>query len=142
MKKIIFDVLVCLLILLFFYTGFSKYADLEFYVSSIHRQHFPPWLTQMVIWGLPPAEIITGSLLIADKTRKTGLWISVILLTVFTFYIIGILLHVFSRTPCPCGGIIRTFRWPQHLVFNIIYLAINLWAIAISGIKYRPAIKS
>ena len=62
------------------------------------------------------------------------------MLLLFTGYIAAIIGHVSSHTPCPCGGAIATMTWPQHLCFNLLFLAINMAAIYL--IKKKAGLNS
>jgi hypothetical protein len=57
-------------------------------------------------------------LLFIPKLRYRGLWVSALVMTIFTLYIIYIL--GFSREiPCGCGGILATMGWKEHLAITI-----------------------
>ncbi|WP_407637169.1 MauE/DoxX family redox-associated membrane protein [Daejeonella oryzae] len=58
-----------------------------------------------------------------------GLNFSLFLLIQFTIYIILIMLNVFGRIPCSCGGILEEMSWGQHLVFNLFFLLLTIIAI-------------
>jgi hypothetical protein len=144
--KIIQEIIVLLIILLLIYTGLSKYADWDQFKRGIHKQHFPGWLEPATIWTLPPAEILTALLLMWQKTRIHGLIVSAGLLLLFTGYVAGIYFQVIPGQPCPCGGIIRTFGWGRHLLFNLAFLLLNgtalfMYHIEQKGNKFRPEVR-
>jgi len=57
------------------------------------------------------------------------LYASLILMMAFTIYTVTVLLHAFRYVPCSCGGVIKKLTWPQHLVFNLFFVAISLLGI-------------
>jgi len=138
MKKIdAINYLIAVLVLLLMYTGATKWADFEQFERSIHLQHFPLWLERLLIYSLPGSEMIAALLMVFDRTRIAGLWLSLSLLTAFTIYVAAAVLHILERTPCPCGGALATLTWPQHLLFNLSFLAANVTAILLA---YRTGI--
>lgn len=129
-KGNIVGVISALLVLLFVYTAFSKLFDLTTFRGNMFNQRLPHWLATMIIWGIPPAEIGIVCCLIFRRTHRTGLYLSLSLLSIYTLYIAAILLHFFRRTPCPCGGIFRNMSWQQHFWFNVVVLILTIFALA------------
>ena len=95
------------LILLFVYTGCSKLFDLESFTHTLYNQPIPRPLVPLLVLILPALEIATAACLLFDRTRLIGLYSGLALLTVFTLYIGAILVHLFTKVPCSCGGIFR-----------------------------------
>jgi putative oxidoreductase len=110
---------------LFSYVAFSKWLDMHAFKNAMHNQVFPDWFATVLVWTLPPMEVITVVLLAMKKTRATGFIFSLTQMILFTTYIIAILLHVFPRVPCGCGGVIQKFTWGQHLIFNLFFITIS-----------------
>lgn len=138
-RKIILETICSLLILLFVYTASSKLVDLHKTYHEMDNQPFPNWMTPFLVWGISLAELCTAGLLIFEKTKKSGLWASLILMSVFTGYIVAILLHAFNRVPCSCGGVIKQLGWMNHLYFNLFFITIS--GIALILLQKRPKIK-
>jgi putative oxidoreductase len=136
-KNTIQEIIVALLVLLLVYTGVSKYAGWEQFQRGIHKQHFPKWLELLTVWTLPPAELVTALLLMVVRTRIYGLVLSQTLLLIFTAYVAGVYWNIIPGQPCPCGGIIRTFDWGQHLLFNLFFLLLNSIALVTAFRKNR-----
>jgi uncharacterized membrane protein YphA (DoxX/SURF4 family) len=128
-RKIIIEIISSLLIVLFLYTGLSKWLDFKRFIGDINNQPFPNQLTPFIVWALPVTEVLVALALVAEKTRVAALWVSFGLMVLFTIYTILILLHVFHRVPCSCGGVIRGLSWTQHLFFNLFFTGISLTAI-------------
>jgi hypothetical protein len=53
----------------------------------------------------------------------------------FTAYSGAILLNMFAYVPCSCGGVIRKLTWPQHLAFNLFFVAISAIGIILQHRK-------
>ena len=98
-KELLTDIIVTLIIMMFLYASFSKYFDFASFRRAMHNQPFPYWLNTLLIIIIPPVEIIISFLLFREKTRKKGLWATVILMSLFTFYIGAILLNFFLLRP-------------------------------------------
>ena len=72
--------------------------------------------------------------MVINTTRLIGLYLSVTLLTLFSGYVLIVLLGAFGRIPCACGGVIELLGWKGHLVFNLFFLLINIQAIRLHKI--------
>ena len=68
--------------------------------------------------------------------RLKGLYLSGILMTVFTIYVIAIL-FIDSQLSCSCGGIIEELSPKQHLLFNSTCVVLCLIAIIVAR-KHQP----
>ncbi len=130
-RNILLAGIATLLVMLFLYASFSKYFDFAGFQRAMYRQPFPHGLSALLIVLLPPLEIAVSILLMMEKTRKKGLWGAALLMLLFTAYIAAILLHVFPKIPCSCGGVISRLNWQQHLVFNIFFLGLAITGLII-----------
>jgi len=128
MKKWIPDIICGLLILLFTYAAISKLTD---------RPHFQAVLAQMLLmkhvagfisFALPVTELTVCALLFMPGTRLLGLYVSFGLLVSFTVYIAYMIVFA-TKLPCNCGGVLEQMSWGQHLVFNLIFIALSATAI-------------
>jgi putative oxidoreductase len=133
-KKIITEIIVILLVLLFLYTGLSKFLDFKGFTHDLNNQPFPNALTPVLRWLIPFVEIAIVMALIFEKTRMIGLYASLVLMSLFTVYTALVLFHVFEYVPCSCGGVIKHLTWPQHLLFNLFFLIITSMAIRLQSI--------
>lgn len=122
-----------LLILLYVYAACSKLADIAAFRGSLYNQAFPHELAGFLLYALPAAELGTVALLLFPLTERYGLLLSLFLLLAFTGYIALVLLHFFPRVPCSCGGILSHMGWKTHLVFNCLFLGINIAALRQKG---------
>jgi putative oxidoreductase len=125
------EIMAALLILLFVYAACSKLFDHAKFSEDMHNQPFPRWLASAIVWGVPAAELLIAAALLFERSRRRAFLASLILLTLFTLYIAAILLHLFPRVPCSCGGLIRRLSWGQHLWFNLFFMGLSGAGIAL-----------
>lgn len=134
-----------LLIFLFAYTAVSKlnlfsytapfsWDNFKFIdISSFEEAMFKspvlrPYVHELA-WMIPAIEIVACILLLFNKTKTAGYYLSLLLLTVFTAYIMYILSMYDHNLPCVCGGVISLMSWKQHLIFNYFFIVITIRAI-------------
>jgi len=129
MKNLIYKTGISLLIILWIYAAGSKLLEYNSFKHQLSMQHFPFKIEETLVWLLPSFEILTAILLISTSTIRYGLIASTLLLTIFTIYITLIITGIYDNAPCSCGGVLSMLSWKSHLVFNISFLAINVWAI-------------
>lgn len=128
--KITITVISCsLLVLLFSYTAVSKFIDMDGFANDLHNQPFPKWLSSILIYLLPVMELAIAGMLIFEKSRIIGLWVSMILMSLFTVYTFLVLSKVFYKVPCSCGGVIRNLTWGEHMMFNLFFVFVSIAAI-------------
>lgn len=133
--RIPFNIALFLLILLWVYAAASKLIDYPRFERQMHRQTLLPFLKAFLILFLPWSEFVLAGLLSFDKTRMAGLTGSLILLSIFTVYIILALTKALSHYPCSCGGILEHMGWTAHLFFNLFFLGLTLIMIYTSKRK-------
>lgn len=132
MKQTITDIICGLLILLFVYAAMNKLFAYEEFRMQLSRS---PWLTPyavVIAWLVPAVELIISGLLTVSALRVYGLYASWMLLLFFTLYIAG-MLWTQAHLPCSCGGVISRLSWPQHLVFNLFFMALCSWGILLES---------
>ncbi|MGK7391834.1 MAG: MauE/DoxX family redox-associated membrane protein [Candidatus Cyclobacteriaceae bacterium M2_1C_046] len=118
-----------ILILVFAYTGISKFLDMETFRSQMLSQPIPAFIKIPLSWILPALEIFVAIFLISVRTRFKGYFFATALMTVFTGYTALMTLDAFSHTPCSCGGIISTLSWEQHLFLNAVLLLSAIYGL-------------
>ncbi len=123
-KNIIANTCSLILAFVFIYTAVSKVYDWEGTWGSLYNQVFPIWFADILFFALPVLEIGIAGILVSNKWEKMGLWLSGILMVLFTGYVGLIYIGFFDRVPCSCGGVISSLSWGQHLIFNIFLLGI------------------
>jgi putative oxidoreductase len=132
-KKTFLYGIITLLTMMFIYASFSKLFDFAEFQRAMYHQPFPHWMSSILIWILPALEIAISILLIKEKTQRVGLITSLCIITLFTLYIGAILIHLFPKVPCSCGGLIRLLTWPRHLIFNLFFLSITIIGLIIQS---------
>lgn len=113
-------------ILLFIYASVSKILDFENFQIQIGQSPVLSAYAGIVSYGIIATELLVSILLCFPKSRLTGIYISLGLMTGFTVYIY-IILNYSEFIPCSCGGILEKLGWKEHLIFNTgcILLAIT-----------------
>lgn len=135
-RQVILELISALLILLFLYASLSKFLDFKQYIGDMHNQPLPNTVASILIWGIPPLEVLISLLLVFEVTRLAGFYTSLVLMSLFTVYTVFILLHFFKYVPCSCGGIIRKLSWGEHLGFNLFFVALSLTGIILQRNKF------
>lgn len=115
-------------ILLFSYAGASKLFDFHNFQIQLGQSPLLSAFADWVAVTVPLVEFVIVLLLLSNKSRLLGLYGSFALMTMFTAYIV-IILNFSSFTPCSCGGILEEMTWTQHLIFNIVFVALSGIAI-------------
>ncbi|MBD1395145.1 MauE/DoxX family redox-associated membrane protein [Mucilaginibacter glaciei] len=119
------EIIIVIIAILWLYAAVSKLIDFSHFKDAMKKQPFGEGLQTILIYGLPPVEILTGMLLLTEKGKLTGLYISAILFTAFTIYILLIILKFFGHVPCSCGGLIEQMGWTFHFWFNVFCLTLT-----------------
>lgn len=127
-SKLIIEIVSSLLILLFVYTGINKFLAIDSLKFVLKEYPLIGSVPDLIAWGLPITELFVAILLFIPRTRLTGLYSSLILLTGFTLYL-GYMLLFTSKLPCTCGGMLQKLTWPQHFIFNIFFILLTATGI-------------
>lgn len=127
MKKSIWLELCCaLIILLFAYVSISKFINYPTFFNAMKTQPFPNWMGKIIAITLPATELIIAILLFFDRTRRSALWTSTILMSAFTIYAGLFAFKIIEKKPCICGGIMERLTWEDHFYINLFFTAICL----------------
>ncbi len=120
---------ICLICLaLFAISAYAKIADHERFVNGLSKVAFIGQYASLIAWSVPIAEIIVSLLLIYPGTHKWGLYSFTGLMAVFTLYIGSMLLWA-ERLHCYCNLIIEKLSFGQHLVFNLAFICLAIFAL-------------
>ncbi len=114
-----------LLIFLYSYTAISKLHNYEDFNRTIHESPLIHQGADTISWLLPVTELIVVLLLFFERKRKAGLYASLLMLTVFTFYLLYMVLFV-ADLPCSCGGVLSKMSWQQHVWFNLFFIGLTM----------------
>lgn len=126
------EAIVAVLLLLWIYTGLSKLIQYDKFSFEAGRSPFLQHIAPLVAPMVPVAELLIAALLIFKRTRVTGLYASLFLITLFSGYVY-IMLHYAYDLPCSCGGIIALLTWEQHLVVNMMLTLLTAIAIVLQA---------
>jgi hypothetical protein len=135
-KQVMIECVAALLIVLFLYASLSKFLDFQTFIGEMNNQPMPNSWTPFLVWFIPCSEVAIALALLFEYTRLLGFYASLVLMTLFTVYTLIILLHFFSYIPCSCGGIIKKLTWGQHLVFNLVFVALSGFGIILQRSKF------
>lgn len=116
------------LIVLFTYTAVSKltnYHSFAFTLSESPLIHKGAGVLALLI---PISELVIVLLLLFPLTELKGFYAAVLLLLLFTAYLIVMLLSG-SKLPCSCGGVISKLSWSGHVGFNLVFIIIGVVGI-------------
>jgi len=127
-KTTIIETITILYIILFCYTGISKIIDHEIFEQQVAVSPLLAPVSKLITIAVPLAEFVLILLLIIPKWRLKGFWGSLVLMTLFTIYIMGILI-LNDKLPCSCGGVIELLSWTQHIIFNSIFISLSVIGI-------------
>jgi putative oxidoreductase len=129
-KSTIIDLISAVFILLFMYTASSKLFEFQKFQGTLAASPLiGKSLAPIVAWALPITEIVICLLLFFPRTRRKGMWASLLLMIAFTGYI-GYLAYFAPHKPCSCGGVLKDLSWKEHFVFNVgftLLAALGLW---------------
>lgn len=130
--NIIIEAITAILLLLWIYTGLTKLIHYDKFSFEAGRSPFLQHIAPVVAITVPITELIIAALLIFKRTRVTGLYASLFLMTLFTGYVY-IMLHYAYDLPCSCGGIIELLTWEQHLLVNAMVTILTAIAILLQN---------
>ncbi len=137
--QMVVEVISALLLLLFLYTALSKIMTYNAFVAALKDIPLIGIHASIIAWLIPAAELIIALLLFLPAARLSGLFVSLFSLLLFTGYLLYMIVYA-PTLPCNCGGVINSFTWKQHILFNLIFIAINIVAL-LSHTKIRSAKK-
>lgn len=135
-KKII-PLVVALFVLLFVYAATNKLLDFYTFSFQLGKSPLIPQnLTKLTALMIPIGELLIVALLITEKLRLIGLFLSFFLMLLFTVYLYFITRYSYY-IPCSCGGILGKMDWDTHIYFNIFFILISVIAIYMHNPKEK-----
>jgi uncharacterized membrane protein YphA (DoxX/SURF4 family) len=129
-KATIIEIISISFIILFLYTGISKLMEYAVFKEQIANSPILKPIASRIAWMLPLSEFIAAILLFVPALRLKGLYMSLIMMILFTGYVIAIL-NFSKELPCSCGGIIALLSWKQHLILNSLFVALAITGIIV-----------
>jgi len=127
-RNSIIEIISLLYVLLFVYAAVAKILDFENFSIQLGQSPLLSVHAWWISWSVPAIEIVISILLCISKSRKIGLFAALTMMVMFTVYIF-IILHFSSFVPCSCGGILEKMGWNTHLAFNLIFVALAVFAL-------------
>jgi hypothetical protein len=124
--------LVCMF--LFLSTAYSKVVEHGRFLKGISKVVVIGGFAGYLSWLVPAAELLVAVLLIIPQTCKWGLRGFIVLMTLFTAYILSMVLWA-EKLPCHCSGAIEKLSWTQHIWFNLAFIALAISALRLSKRK-------
>lgn len=141
-KNTMIRIISALLILLFTYAALNKLFDYQEFNKQLTYSPFISSIAPLLAWSLPAVEILIAVLLAVRATRLWGLLGSLVLMFLFTGYLLIMLNFAkMEDIPCPCGGILGEMSWDTHVVFNLVFIALSLAGIILHR-KQRVLVRS
>jgi uncharacterized membrane protein YphA (DoxX/SURF4 family) len=129
MKKNTASELIALLyVCLFLYTAISKLTTYEITREQMSIMPLVAPMSGIITWLLPVVEIILSLVIFFPRTRRMSLYAGTALMLAFTVYV-AYMMKYYSHLPCTCGGILQALSWPQHLLFNGVFVLLGILAI-------------
>lgn len=117
-----------LYILLFVYAATSKLLDFQNFRVQLGQSPLLSPFADFVSVAVITLEFGIAILLAIQLTRHFALYAATALMAMFTTYIV-IILNFSAFVPCSCGGILEKLGWTEHLVFNLVFVALGITAI-------------
>ncbi|WP_159727992.1 MauE/DoxX family redox-associated membrane protein [Sphingobacterium sp. 18053] len=116
-QEFVLHVLTFALLCLWIYVGSKKVFTYAEFRASMIRQPFADQYGIILSYILPAVELATGILFIFEGTKRLGFWLTLILMLVFSGYVILALRDTWGSIPCDC---ILEFpiSWKAHLCVN------------------------
>lgn len=128
-KNIFIDLIIYFFILLFVYSGVSKLSEMHLFREQLLSSPFLGPLADVFNWGMPIGELLLAIALFIPRWQLKALYITLILMSLFTIYVISIFFFD-KNLSCSCGGVIEELTPKQHILFNIACVILSSLAIA------------
>src|SRR5690606_35021463 len=128
-----------LYILLFVYASVSKLLDFENFRIQLGQSPLIGAFADYLVWLVPIIEIFIAILLITNKFKIHGIYASYFLMVMFSAYIF-IILHYSLYVPCSCGGVLEKLSWNAHLIFNILFVLLDIAGILIENKHLKKSV--
>jgi hypothetical protein len=134
-KAFAIHLIAAIFIFLFTYTALSKFYDFTSFKNVLRQSPLIGKLSILLAWALPLTELATASLLFFPRTRLAGLYVSLVLMIVFSIYL-GYMVLFSPNLPCSCGGVLKQMTWQQHVWFNLFFTGLAAFSIWLT--RQRP----
>lgn len=119
-----------LFILLFVYAASSKLMDFHEFRIQLGQSPIVTAYADWVAYGIPVVELLVAGMFFLRKWILAAFYAGFALMAMFTTYIV-LVLNFSDFIPCSCGGVLEQLGWTEHVVFNLVFVAIALLSILI-----------
>jgi len=133
-RALLIDIFCSLIILLFVYAAASKLLEYNTFKTQLGQSPFITKFARQLAWAVPAIEILVALLLSIRKTRLTGLYMSLSIMSMLSAYIF-FMINFSYYVPCSCGGILANMGWIEHLWFNIGFTILSAVSILLQVSK-------
>ncbi len=133
-RTLLVNTIALLFIVLFLYTGIEKILNIRNFREQLIASPILSPVAGIVSWTLPALEFLTAILLFVPRWKSKGLYTTLVLMIVFTIYVVSLLV-IDSHLSCSCGGMIENLSPRQHLWFNIAAILLASLALYLSKLK-------
>jgi hypothetical protein len=140
-RTTIIETIIFLYAILFLYTGISKLTTYEEVKDQLAEVSMLKSFAPVIAFTLPWIEFAIVILMIIPRWRLKGFYSALGIMTLFTIYIIG-LLSFTDKLPCSCGGVIGKLSWPQHIVLNLVFIAMAVTGICLERLQKKDIIRN
>ena len=114
---------------LYMFTGVSKIKNMDSFSKGLHKVPYLEKYASLIGWGIPMLEIIIALMLIVPGLiLRFALWISTLLMGIFVLFILW-LKNYYPDKMCHCGKVLENMGWHTHLIFNLLWLGLGIYAI-------------
>jgi len=124
-KKTVLKGITWIFITLWIVTTCLKLVDVQKTRGEMLNQVFPSWMAEVLVWLIPAVSAGLAILLLNKYTWRWGLNASLLLLALFSLYIILGENNFFGRIPCSCGSILHG-SYIDQLLFNLCFMVIAI----------------
>src|ERR1700747_255939 len=116
-KSILVDIITYFFVLLFLYTGVAKLLEVQTFKEQMASSPLLGSMSGIITWALPIGEILLAIALFIPAFRLKALYVTFVLMALFTIYVVAIL-FMDNEISCSCGGIVEELTPKQHIIFN------------------------
>lgn len=127
-KELITEIISAAFVVLFVYAATTKLLDYEKFRLQIGQSPVLTGFAGIIVWLVPATEFIVAAMLMITRYRLIGLYASFSLMVMFTAYIV-VITRFSDYVPCSCGGVLEKLSWNEHLVFNLVFVALGATSI-------------
>ena len=127
-RNTLFNAIAIFFITLYLYTGISKLVDIATFKEQLKSSPFFGSTATIIAWCVPFLELSIALLIFLPSWRVKGIYLSMVLMTLFTIYLV-VLLQIDNSISCSCGGFIQNLSPTEHLIFNGTSIGLGLVAI-------------